>query len=147
MLHLAVELSTRTWQEQLVKIAVATMDGILVSQHFGQSKGFVVFETNGADVGSREFRTNNHTPHAQGLCNHDGAHEHATHSHGNILELLKDCTVVLCGGMGGGAAQALRSHGIEPIILATPSSADEAAAAYLNGTLTTSQTGLCNCHH
>ena len=130
-----------------MKIAIATMDGVSVSQHFGQSKGFVVIEAEGIDVRSREFRTNNHTPHAQGLCNHDGPHQHGTHSHGNILELLQDCSVVLCGGMGRGAAQALRSHGIEPIILAAPLSADEAAAAYLEGTLKPLQSGLCKCQH
>lgn len=130
-----------------MKIAVATIDGVSVSQHFGQSKGFVVFDAEGGTLGAREYRTNNHTPHAQGLCNHDGEQQHEAHSHGSILELLQDCGVVLCGGMGAGAAQALRSQGIEPIIFATPFSADEAAAAYLKGTLTSSQTGLCNCHH
>ena len=130
-----------------MKIAVATIDGVSVSQHFGQSKGFVVFEAEGSTLGAREFRTNHHTPHAQGLCNHEGGHQHGAHNHGNILELLNDCNVVLCGGMGAGAAQALRTQGIEPIILAVASSADEAVACYLNGTLPTSETSLCNCDH
>ena len=130
-----------------MKIAVATIDGVSVSQHFGQSKGFVVFEAEGSALGAPEFRANHHTPHAQGLCNHEGGHRHGAHDHGNILELLNDCNVVLCAGMGAGAAQALRTHGIEPIILAVASSADEAAASYLNGTVPTSETGLCNCDH
>jgi predicted Fe-Mo cluster-binding NifX family protein len=87
-----------------VKIAVATMDGALVSQHFGQSRGFVVFEAQDGKLGACEIRTNNHTPHAQGLCNHEGGHQHSAHGHANILDLLSDCKVVLCGGMGGGAA-------------------------------------------
>jgi len=33
-----------------MKIAVATIDGISLSQHFGQSKGFVVFDTEGTAV-------------------------------------------------------------------------------------------------
>lgn len=130
-----------------MKIAVATIDGVSVSQHFGQSKGFIVFEVEGANVRNREFRTNNHTPHAQGLCNHEGSHQHGTHSHANILELLHDCKVVLCGGMGAGAAQALQAHGIQPVILGAASSAEEAASAYVNGTLPTSATGLCGCNH
>jgi predicted Fe-Mo cluster-binding NifX family protein len=146
MLQLVVQMSTETLGGD-VKIAVATIDGVSVSQHFGQSKGFVVFESEGSVLGAREFRTNNHTPHAQGLCNHEGEHKHGAHSHANILELLGDCHVVLCGGMGGGAAQALRTRGIDPIILSTASSVDEAAASYVNGTLLTSATGLCNCHH
>jgi len=40
-----------------MKIAVATIDGISLSQHFGQSKGFVVFDVEGSTVRSREFRT------------------------------------------------------------------------------------------
>jgi predicted Fe-Mo cluster-binding NifX family protein len=129
-----------------LKIAIATIDGVSVSQHFGQSRGFVVFDVAGDQVKTRELRTNNHTPHAQGLCNHDGEHQHGTHNHGSILELLGDCDVVLCGGMGAGAAQALRNHGIEPVVLGAPYSVDDAVAAYLSGTAV-AQTGLCNCHH
>lgn len=129
-----------------MKIAVATMDGVSLSRHFGQSKGFAVFEAEGSTLGAREYRTNNHTPHAQGLCNHDGGHHHGTHSHGNILELLRDCDVVLCGGMGAGASQALRAHGIEPILVDVDCSTDEAVASYLKGTLAASDAGLCKCH-
>lgn len=130
-----------------MKVAVATIDGNSLSQHFGQSKGFVVFEVENTTVVSREFRTNNHTPHAQGLCNHDGHHEHGTHSHANILGLLGDCNFVLCGGMGAGAAQALRNLGIEPVILQGTLSAEDAVACYISGTATINRSGTCNCHH
>jgi predicted Fe-Mo cluster-binding NifX family protein len=130
-----------------MKIAVATIDGVTVSQHFGQSKGFIVFEVEGTNLGKQEYRTNNHTPHAQGLCNHTGGHQHGAHSHTNILELLHDCKVVLCGGMGAGAAQALQSRGIQPVILGEVSSAQDAVSSYVNGALPTSATGLCGCHH
>ena len=53
-----------------MKIAVATIDGIALSQHFGQSKGFVVFDVEDSTVRSRELRTNADTPHNQGICNH-----------------------------------------------------------------------------
>lgn len=129
-----------------MKIAVATIDGSSFSQHFGQSRGFMVFETEGTEIIHREFRTNHHTPHAQGLCNHDGQAHHGTHSHANILELLSDCKVVLCGGMGAGAVNALRSRGIEPAILSGVHSTDEAVTAYLSGTAVP-LSGACNCHH
>ena len=129
-----------------MKIAVATIDGVSVSQHFGQSKGFLVFDVEGKTLHNREFRTNQHTPHAQGLCNHDGEHHHGNHSHVNILELLADCKFVLCGGMGAGAAQSLRNSGIEPVILAGDSSAEDALLSYLKGTALTSSS-LCNCRH
>ena len=55
-----------------MKIAVATMDGVSLSQHFGRSKGFVVFEVDGLTVQNRKLRTNDDTPHDQGICNHGG---------------------------------------------------------------------------
>jgi predicted Fe-Mo cluster-binding NifX family protein len=130
-----------------VKIAVATMDGISLSQHFGQSKGFIVFETEGTEVVHREFRSNHHTPHAQDLCNHKGSsHQNHHQSHANVLELLSDCKVVLCGGMGAGAVQALRANGIEPILVSGIHSTEEAVSAYLNGKVI-SGSEACNCHH
>lgn len=129
-----------------MKIAVATMDGKLVSNHFGRSQGFVVFEAKGTSLDNREYRTNNHTPHAQGLCHGEG-HEHGHHSHAGILDLLHDCDVVLCGGMGTGALQALHQNGIKAVIMNSPSSAEEAAASYLSGTLAVSQNGTCGCGH
>jgi len=130
-----------------MKIAVATIDGVSLSQHFGRSAGFVVFELEGTTVNNRELRTNNHTPHAQGLCNHDEQHQHQSHSHAGILGLLEDCDIVLCGGMGTGAAQALAQHGIQPIVLPDPCSADEAVAQYLSGKLRPAQSGFCACKH
>ena len=132
-----------------MKVAVATIDGASVSQHFGQSKGFLVFEVQGHSIGTPEFRTNHHTPHAQGLCNHSGEHQHGhgSHSHANILELLHDCKVVLCGGMGAGAVNALRSNGIEPLLLTGQCSPEEAVASYLNGRTLPAGTASCNCHH
>jgi len=130
-----------------VKIAVATMDGVSVSQHFGQSRGFVVFEVEGTSIKSRELRTNSQTPHGQGICNHDGGHRAGSDSHGTVLDLLGDCQFVLCGGMGAGAAQVLRSYSLEPLILPGPYSAEEAVESYVNGSATPSQSGLCSCHH
>jgi predicted Fe-Mo cluster-binding NifX family protein len=130
-----------------MKIAVATIDGVSLSQHFGRSAGFVVFELEGTTIKNRELRTNDRTPHAQGLCNHDGQHQHQGHSHAGILELLEDCEIVLCGGMGAGAAQALIQHGIQPIMLPAPCSADEAVSQYSNGKLRPAQSGFCACKH
>jgi predicted Fe-Mo cluster-binding NifX family protein len=130
-----------------MKIAVATIDGVSLSQHFGRSAGFVVFELDGKIVKTRELRTNDRTPHAQGLCNHDGQHQHQAHSHAGILGLLEDCEIVLCGGMGAGAAQALAENGIQPILLPEPCSADEAVAQFLNGSARPVESGFCACKH
>ncbi len=128
-----------------MKIAVATIDGNSISQHFGQSTGFIIFEVEGMEVRSRELRSISQTPHEQGLCEHGGSESRAQNG-SSIPELLRNCKVVFCGGMGAGAAQALGRLGIEPLIVAT-SSADDAVANYLRGELTRSSASLCHCQH
>jgi hypothetical protein len=52
--------------------------------------------------------------HAQGACgDHPGPSE--AHSHAGILGVLAGCDVVICSGMGKGAADALRSGGITEV--------------------------------
>lgn len=130
-----------------MKIAVATIDGVSLSQHFGQSKGFVVFEVKGLTVQSRELRTNSVTPHNQGICNHEGQNQQGTRGHASILDHLSDCGIVLCGGMGAGAAQSLMANGIKPVILQGALSADDAVAAYISGKIPITPAGFCNCQH
>jgi predicted Fe-Mo cluster-binding NifX family protein len=127
-----------------MRIAVATDDGVSISQHFGRSAGFIIFEVEGTQVSNLEMRANRHTPHAQGLC--QGQHPHQqghNHSHGGIVGLLRDCQAVLCGGMGAGAAQALRQQGIKPIVLACPISAEDAVSLYLSGRMETAPSNFC----
>ena len=134
-----------------MKVAVATIDGISISQHFGRSTGFVVFDIEEATIKSRELRTNDRTPHAQGLCTGDhengAAHQHAGHGHTGVIDLLGDCKIVICGGMGGGAAMALSQQGIQPVLVPVVCSAEEAVSHYLNGTATPAPAGFCNCGH
>ena len=129
-----------------MKIAVATTDGVSLSQHFGQSKGFVVFEVDGLTVRDREFRTNDNTPHNEGICNH-GGQQRGTDGHASILDILRDCTVMLCGGMGAGAAQSMTANGINPVIIPGAHSADDALAIYMSGNLPVTPAGFCNCQH
>ncbi len=133
-----------------MKIAVAVTDGSSVSQHFGRSAGFLVFEVQDKQIKSRELRSNHHTPHAQGLC-HGEQHQHGmgAHSHGHdgVVGLLHDCAVVLCGGMGAGAAQALAQQGIQPFVLPPGHSAEEAVTLYLQGSTQAVPAGLVACEH
>ncbi len=131
-----------------MKIAVATIDGSQVSPHFGRSAGFVIFDVEGKSIKEKQLRSNQHTPHAQGLC-HDGEHHehgHAPHSHSNVVGLLQDCEVVLCGGMGSGAAQALNASGIRTHLVPVPSSVDGAVQQFLSGTIPASHNVHCTCH-
>lgn len=90
-----------------MNIAVPSNDGILVSAHFGRSKGFLVFETHNQEITKEEYRPNEVTGHAHG-AHHEHVHGHShthspgehPHSHSGILDVLNDCEAVIAGGMG-----------------------------------------------
>ncbi len=93
--------------EAVIRIAVATVDGVNLSQHFGQSKGFLIFMVEGKKIIGSEMRFSTDTPHDGGICNHGDQPPSPKPAPHGILELLHDCGIVLCGGMGAGAAQTL----------------------------------------
>lgn len=135
-----------------MKIAVASMDGTSVSQHFGQSAGFIVFDVEGATIKGSEWRSAKQTPHSSGICGHGGEHgqghqEHGPHSHAGALSLIGDCKLVVCGGMGAGAAQALLQQGLQPVILPVPGPAQDVLTRFLNGELIPASSATCQCHH
>ncbi len=124
-----------------MKIAVATMDGENVSQHFGQSTGFIVFEVELQAIKSRVLRTMSDTPHNEGVC-HGG-----TPNHGGVLGLLEGCDVLICGGMGGGAAAAVQSAGIQTVLLPGVARAEAAVNEFLAGKGNQAEAGFCQCGH
>jgi predicted Fe-Mo cluster-binding NifX family protein len=129
-----------------MKIAIASTDGVSVSQHFGRSKCFIIFEVKDGKIGAPEVRDNTYTAFAKGECHGDSAdHESQPHSHSAIVAALKDCDVLLCQGMGWRAAEELKANGIQPLVFDEDLFPAEAAAGYLAGTLRTSGT-FCRCH-
>jgi predicted Fe-Mo cluster-binding NifX family protein len=131
----------------IMRIAVASSDGVSISEHFGRSRCFIVFEGAGGKIVGREVRDNTCTPHAKGQCQggHEDHHDHP-HSHADIVNALRDCEVVLCYGMGWRVAEELKANGIRPFIIPGASTPEEAAHAFLNGTLGEGGT-FCRCHH
>jgi predicted Fe-Mo cluster-binding NifX family protein len=129
-----------------VKIAVASTDGVSMSPHFGRSRCFVVFTVEDGKIDGQEVRDNTYTPHAQGQCQDGAEHHHdQPHSHADIVDALRDCQVILCGGMGWRAAQELQAAGIRPLALGVAGSAIEAVEDFLSGKTATSG-GFCRCH-
>jgi predicted Fe-Mo cluster-binding NifX family protein len=106
-----------------MKLAVPTQDGTSISQHFGRSKSFFVFEVDDGKIAGRSVRDNTFTAHAKGECREG---EHHGHGHGDIVEALKDCEAVLCYGMGWRAAEALQEGGVNAFILQEEMSPEEA---------------------
>ena len=129
-----------------MKIAIASTDGVAVSQHFGRSKCFIVFEVTDGKIAAREVRDNTYTAFAKGECHGEGAnHESQPHSHSAVVAALKDCDFLLCRGMGWRAAEELKANGIQPLVVVEDLSPEDAAVGHLAGTLRTSAT-FCRCH-
>ena len=109
-----------------MKIAVTYEDGS-VFQHFGHTEQFKIYEAKDGQVISSQ------------LLSAGGS------GHEALATLLKEhgIDVLICGGIGGGAAEALSEQGVE-LCAGASGDADKAVAAYLRGEL--ADTGV-NCDH
>ena len=123
-----------------MKIAVISDDGISISQHLGRAPYAVVFAIEEGKVLAREER---HKP---------GHHTFAAHSpelspgekhgydagaevrHGEIMQAISDCQVVIAGGMGWGVYESLKARNIKPIATDVKE-IDKAVRLYLEGKL------------
>jgi predicted Fe-Mo cluster-binding NifX family protein len=129
-----------------MRIAVASTDGTTLSPHFGRSQCFIVYEVADGKVVGREVRDNHYTAHAAGECREGDSHAHdKPHSHEAVVSALRDCAVVLCGGMGWRAAEELKAHGIQPLIVNAEGTPDQTVEAFLAGRLRPGTT-FCRCH-
>lgn len=128
-----------------MRIAVPTDDGVTLSEHFGRSTAFLIFELENGQITKRETRPNG-ACHAEGDggCQHGGGEGH---SHTGIATALAGCDVVLCGGMGWRAAEALKATGISPVPVSASGSAEELVTAYAAGSLIASAGAFCRCSH
>jgi predicted Fe-Mo cluster-binding NifX family protein len=112
------------------RVAIATTDGASVCDHLARSASFLVFEIEDGRVVSRTAR---------------GRETDACGNHRSFVDLLSGCGAVICGGIGAGAANALASHGVDSLVLATRMSVEAALAGYLGGSLITTQERVCLC--
>lgn len=113
-----------------MKIAFVSDDHQTISAHFGRALYYEIFTIDDGKTLQHDTSPKVH---------HGGSHEehHASmhqHDHGSMLAPIQDCQVLIAGGMGWGAHQALETQGIQPIIT---SQADIQAAlqAFLAGKL------------
>lgn len=125
-----------------IKIAVATNDNVLVAGHVGRCKAFLIYETDGSKIISKEIRKNSFTHHSQ---NHDPAEKHH-HLHGegrgnghqNLVDGLKDCGSLIFNHGGWRLIEDLKANNITPI-LTNEEVAENAVLKYLNGDLVISE--------
>ena len=111
-----------------MKIAVTHENGT-VFQHFGHTESFKVYEVIDGEVKSMRVVSTNGSGH--------GALAGVLSSYG--------VDVLICGGIGGGARNALSNVGIE-IFGGVKGSADMAVIDYLNGKLNYDPNAKCD-HH
>lgn len=107
----------------------ATYENGNIFQHFGRTESFKVYDVEDGKVLSSE------------VISSGGV------GHGALAGLLADNTidVLICGGLGGGAMNALEDAGIT-VVAGAEGNADEAVEAYLRGELVTSGAN-CDHHH
>ncbi len=128
-----------------MKIAVASIDGVSISHHFGRSQCFIVFDVDGESVGESTIRPNTFTAHARGECDGEHGHHDQPHTHSNIVAALHDCSAVLCYGMGWRAAGDLGKNGIRPFVIDGKVTPPEAVQQFVAGKLKPAS-GFCQCH-
>ncbi|MGI6325871.1 MAG: NifB/NifX family molybdenum-iron cluster-binding protein [Saccharofermentanales bacterium] len=103
-----------------MKIAVASDNG-MVAEHFGHCEGFEVFDVENKQIVKSETVAN------------------PGHRPGFLPNFLADrgVNVIISGGMGPGAVEIFNQRNIE-VIIGAKGNAEEAAEAYLQGTLRSS---------
>ena len=89
-----------------IRIAVASIDGIVINQHFGRARSFYIFQMNDKKAEFVEKRI------GRPFC-HGG--EHDDEELQDAIDLLADCKEVYVLEIGAGAESALTERGIQPI--------------------------------
>ena len=112
-----------------MKIAIPN-NGNMINQHFGMSKSFVI-----ATIGDKKILSIEEISAAE-----------LSHQHQGLADLLvkSGATVVITGGIGGGAIAGLQQNGLE-VIKGASGEYKNVIEEYINGTLE-NKDETCN-HH
>ncbi len=132
----------------IMKIAIVTVDGETVSQHFGRSRYYKIYTIEENDPVDMEMRERGTGHFAQGRSHvHEVHHEHthpqgqghgygseADSKHASMAREIADCDVLVAGGMGRGAYESFRNAGLE-VILTDLQDINDVVNAYVKGEL------------
>lgn len=125
-----------------MKIAAITDDGKNISRHFGRATHYLVLNIVDGSIESSElrakpghmnFRATDHERQMESGQQH-GYGPESEKRHSRMAEVIADCQVLLCRGMGAGAYEHVQRLGIHTIITDL-ASIEEAAKAYLDGSI------------
>lgn len=112
-----------------MKIAV-TCENHQVFQHFGHTPGFAVFEVENGNIISEKLLSSGSTGHG---------------ALAGVLA-LEQVDLLICGGIGGGAVNALANAGIE-VVGGAGGDVKAVVEAFIAGTLQLRENFHCNHHH
>ena len=112
-------------------IIAVTYDNGVINQHFGKTQYMKIYETND----SKEIQK----VHLESMGNH---------THHGIAGYIKEIgvDVLICGGLGQGAVDALEAAGIT-IYAGNTGNCDSAVISFLNGSMVQNSKANCNHHH
>jgi len=123
----------------VIKIAAVSDDGLLLSNHFGMAAQYFVIEAEDGLVLRRETRAKpHHTVHPD----HSQPHSHSDQLHEDMFAPIRDCQVLMVGGMGSGAHNKALAAGLEVVLAG--GAVDFALNAYLKGKLSSNNLRLHN---
>ena len=127
-----------------MKIAIASMNEQTIAAHFGRAEKYMVFSVENGQIidrkmlpklGHRHFASQDSGRHHQGSGEKgSGFGRHANCKHDQMVENIKDCDMLLAGGMGRGAYQDLQKWGIKPVVTKI-TDVETAVRAVLDGTI------------
>jgi predicted Fe-Mo cluster-binding NifX family protein len=123
-----------------MKVAVVSDDEQTISQHFGRAAYYVVLTVENGEVVARETRAKSghrsfsQQAHPTAPGERRGYAPGSESKHASMAGVIEDCDAIITGGMGWGAFESMKQHGIEPVITDFVD-ATEAAIAFAEGTL------------
>lgn len=89
-----------------MRIAVASKDGVSISEHFGHAKKFYIYDVQASDCKMLEERQVRH------YCLGGSSDKTAM---ADILETISDCAAVFVAKIGDGPVDKLKARGIEAV--------------------------------
>ena len=120
----------------MTRIAIPSNDRLTINPHFGRTAGFLVFDYDGSEITS-EYRAVEESTAEEICCGGGGASHHEL-----IVRSIRDCDVVIAGGMGSGMMRTLYDAGIE-VALSTVTDARSAVEMLVHDILPASTGSGC----
>lgn len=139
--HFQIDILRR---EITMKVAVITDDGQSISRHFGRAPYYMIYTIEEGKVTNKELVNklgHNHFQSAESAGGHEHDHsqghgmDSASHDrHSDMAAPLAGCKALICGGMGMGAYQSMKTLNIVPVVTDL-TDLDQAVQAFIDGKL------------